>query len=164
MGGAGRSVGRRFTGGHRPLSVERAAKRVDHTPQQAIPNGHIHHPPGAHDPIAGMHIRIISEQHDADLALVYVEGNSEYIARKPQQFLETGARQARDRHDASGNVRDDTHLLWRKLRLEGFPHLGQPGEGIVKSTLQGFRSGVHWGAGTACLSSSSPTAFSIDAR
>jgi hypothetical protein len=46
-------------GGHRPLAVERPAKRVDDASQQSVTDGHIHDPAGALDLVAGVQMPVI---------------------------------------------------------------------------------------------------------
>ena len=76
--------GQALGGGDRPLAVERPTERVDDASQQAVAHGHVHHPAGALDFIAGMQMPVFAEQHDADLVLVHVERDAEYAARKLQ--------------------------------------------------------------------------------
>ena len=129
--------------GHRPVAIERPAKRVDDAPQQSVAHGHIHDPARALDFIAGVQMPVFAEQHDADFVLVHVERDAEHIAGKLYQLLKAHAGEPGHLGDAGGDAGDRAHLPRRQLRRECFPHLVYSGEGAVEHALQAFRLSDH---------------------
>ena len=103
MGAAGRSMGRRSLGGHRPVAIEWPAERVDDAPQQSVAHGHVHDPARALDFVARVQMPVFAEQHDADFVLVHVERDAEHAAGKLDQLLEAHAGKAGHLGDAGGD-------------------------------------------------------------
>ena len=145
ISGAGRSIGRRRSDGHRPLPIERFAHRIDHASQQTVSHRDVHHPPGALHFVARVQIFEGAQQDDADFILVDIERNALYTAGEPHQFFVFHARQAGHRRDTDGDVRDDAHFMRSQTRLKVFKSLTHGTEGAVHGILKN----IHLAAGPA---------------
>jgi len=75
----------------RTLAVECSAERINDAPEERLAHGDVHDPARSRDLIAGMQVRIIAEEDDADLLRIDVEGNAVEITRKSDQLLEAHA-------------------------------------------------------------------------
>ena len=151
---------------HRPLAVEWPAQRIDDAPEQGVAYGHIHDPARALDFIAGVQIRVIAEQHDADLVLVHVEGDAVPAARKLHQLLGTDARETGDFGNARGDRRDHADFTRDAFGHEAFARLAQARECPIENTLQGVGRCAHEGSGSGFPGDrvSSPIPRCMDAR
>ena len=78
---------------HRAARIERPAERVDDAPEQCVANDHVHDAACAGHFVAGVQVRIIAKQNDANFGFVNVEGEAQKIAGKCQQFFEAHAGQ-----------------------------------------------------------------------
>jgi len=134
---------------HGPQAVEWAAQWIDDTPQQGIPDPHIHDAPGAFHFIARVQLRIVPQQHNADLVFVDIERDAGNPAGKGEQLLESHAGQPGDPGDASGDARDRADLPRRQLRFEGFPRVADPGKGAIKNAPQSVGRRAHAFAGAS---------------
>jgi len=76
------------------VSVERRAERINHTTDQHVTDGDIHHPPGPFSPVSSMQLGIVAEQNRPHLVGIDIEGNSVYAALNLHQFFIANTRQA----------------------------------------------------------------------
>ena len=136
MAGAGRSMGRRSAVVQGAAAIERPTERVDDAAQQGIAHRHVHDAAFALDLVARVQVRMVAEQHDADLVFVDIEGDAAQAAGKPDQFLEADAGQAADLGDARGDRCDRAHLARDQLRHEPLSRLAHAREGLIEDALQ----------------------------
>jgi hypothetical protein len=124
------------TGGRTP-TITGPPPSSDHPTQPFLADGHVHHPSRALHFIAGVHVRILAQQHDADLLLVDAERNAEDVPGKPEQFLRPNAGQARDAGNAVRDIHDGVGLAWHQLGRKAVARLADVGERAVEDALQG---------------------------
>ncbi len=136
MAAAGRSIGRRAAGDHRPVVVEGPAERVDDASEQAVAHGHVHDPARALDFVARVQMPVVAEQHDADFVLVDVERDAEHVAGKSHQFVGADAGKTGNHRDARGDVGDRPDLARRQPRREGLAPAAETGERAVEGASQ----------------------------
>ena len=130
-------------GGDRPEAVERPTERIDHPPEQPFTDGDIHHPPQTPDFVAGVQMRVVAKQNDADLVFIDVEGDTKYAAGKFEQFLKADARQPGHLGDAGGHPADGADLVRRQLRRKGFADQAETGESTVDQAVQAVWRRTH---------------------
>ena len=111
-----------------------------------------------------MQLPIVTQQNHPELVRVNVEGDSGKTDRNHQQFVKTGTRQATDRRDARGELRDGAYLArhkcWRKcaacLRQRGKAPVERIGSqavfGCGHAAFVHAATGLASGSGTACAS------------
>ena len=93
-----------------------------------------------------MQVPIFAKQHDADLALVDVEGDAEQIAGKADQLLEAHAGESGHLGDAGSDAGDGAHFPQRQPRGEGLARSAYRIERVVEHILQAFAALGHWRA------------------
>ena len=139
MGGAGRSMGKRWLEATGPLPSSGPAQRIDDAADQAIAHRHVHHATRALDLSARMQMLAVAKQHDADFVLIDVERDAVQIAGKLHQLIKAHARKARDLGDADGDARDRAHLTRRHLRRECVQRPADTRERLVEERHAGYR-------------------------
>ena len=95
MCGAGRSMGRRCAGGHRPIAIEWPAERIDDASDQSVAHRHVHHAARALDLIARVQMPVFAEQHDADFVLIDVERDADTDRRETSPAPQSPRREGR---------------------------------------------------------------------
>src|SRR6266545_3429165 len=96
--------------------VDRLAERVDHPAEERVPDRFRQHPAGALDPLALLDTGGVAEHHDADLAHIEVQRDTEGAVVELQQLVGHRRGQPLDVGDAVTRVGDDTDLLAGDLR------------------------------------------------
>src|SRR6266545_1216161 len=96
--------------------VDRLAERVDHPAEERVPDRYRQHPAGALDPLALLDTGGVAEHHDADLAHIEVQRDTEGAVVELQQLVGHRRGQPLDVGDAVTRVGDDTDLLAGDLR------------------------------------------------
>ena len=135
-------------GDGRCTAIERPSQRVDNAAEQCRTDAHVHHASGALDLVARADLRIISQQHDADVCFVDIEGDAHAAVRKTQQLFESGAGQPRDERDADGDAGDGSRLDRQQgARLIG-PRLRQ---GSKRASICHVEGRVHAAANSIVL-------------
>src|SRR5215475_1554273 len=94
-------------GRDRALPVDRIAKRIDHTAQQALAYRHVDDGAGALDGVAFLDVAVFAEDHDADIVAFQVQRHALDAARKLDHLAGLDAVQTIDARDA---VADRQHL------------------------------------------------------
>ena len=83
----------------RTLAVDRLAQRIDHAADQRLAHRHAHDAFGALDFVAFLDLRVVAQQHRADLVFFQVHGDARHVVRELDQFAGHDLFQAVDSGD-----------------------------------------------------------------
>ena len=121
--GARRSIGVELRGLDGALAVDGLAERVDHAADQRFAHRHRHDAAGAADFVAFLDLRVIAEQHGADLVFFQVHGDAGDVVRELDQLARHDLFQAVDAGDAVAHRdhRADLGDVDSALRSSRFP-------------------------------------------
>ena len=75
-----------LVGRDRALVVDGLTQRVDHAADQGFADGHAHDAAGALDLVAFADLRVLAQQHHADLVFFQVHGDAGDVVRELEQF------------------------------------------------------------------------------
>ena len=146
IGGAARSMGKRWLEATGPLPSSGSPNGVNDTPDQSIAHRHVHHTTRTLDLVARVQMFAFAKEHNTDFVGIDVERDAEQIAGKLHQLIKTHTRKTRDRGDANRDARNCSHLTRRHLGRESFQRPAYPRERVVKDGMQVVRRVIQWSA------------------
>ena len=122
-------------GFERPQFVERTAQRIDHPAEQPITDRHAQHVARAVHDLPGFDMRAFIEQHATDAVLVQDAGEAEAAIGEAHHLAGPQIGEARNTHDAIGDILDTTE----GLRDRPDPRGGDTVRRVACPIVQGVR-------------------------
>ena len=117
------------------MAIERPSQWIDDATKQRFTNRHIHDATGALDAITRMQVRVVTKQNDANIVLIQIEGDAEYVAGKREQLVGANVQKTRDVGDSRGHAGDRAGFPHHELWCEAFPRLAD----IANGAFDGFQ-------------------------
>src|SRR5438270_12807939 len=94
-----------------PLVVDGLAKRVDHATDHGVTDRHAHDSSGTLDLVPFADLGVVAQEHDANLVLFQVHGDTRHVVRKSEQLSSHDLVQAMHAGNAVTETDHGTHFI-----------------------------------------------------